>query len=95
MELRLFPTHREAVEAFDRERGRGHDFRRLEVLRGDGSRVKFASIDSLRNAEVLLGMTYSRVWVSENCDLARRRQFLALIKSRVRENGPDETSPAA
>lgn len=89
MELHLFPTHREAVDAFDREKGRGHDFRRLEVLKGDGKRIKFASIESLRNAEILLGMSFDRVVVHENVNLEQRRRFLALIRTKEPINGTE------
>jgi hypothetical protein len=40
VELRVFPTHREAVAAFDKERGVGHYFRQLEVLHIDNLRGK-------------------------------------------------------
>lgn len=85
MELRVFPTHQVALAAFDAERGRAHDFRRLEVLKGDGKRVKFVSAESLRNSEVLTGLRFDSIWLHPDVPHPRRRFFMALVK----ENGPE------
>lgn len=86
MELRVFPTHREAEDAFRAERGVGHYFHQLEVLKNDGTRVKFVSADSLRNSEYLLGYKFNKIEGIEKLPENRRRFFMALLRSS--DGGP-------
>lgn len=65
MELRVFPTHMQALEAFNAERGVGHYFTRLEVVKLDGSRVKFVGMNTRDPLWQLRGMQFDKVTVSD------------------------------
>lgn len=80
MELRVYPTLKEAEAAFLAERGVGHYFRQLEVLKIDGTRVKFAAVDGLRGAEWLATYAFDKVEINEGVPEKCRRFLLALVR---------------
>lgn len=79
-ELRVFATYKDASEAFIAERGVGHYFTRMEVVKGDGSRVRFLGLDSSDPVWQMSGLRFTKITAHPDCNIERLAYLHLLLR---------------